>query len=87
MDVLTAYMSVYHMHAYSPERPEECVRSPSTEVRDDCSHHVNVRNQTGFSGGTASLLTAELSSPKSFKFPKFHIILALFLIKPGKLFF
>ena len=34
MGVLPAWMSVHHMHAWCPSRPEEGIRCPGTEVTD-----------------------------------------------------
>lgn len=36
MTVLPACISVYHMHAWCPQRSEEGIRSPGTEVMDGC---------------------------------------------------
>lgn len=36
MTVLPACISVYHMHAWCPQRSEEGIRSPGTGVPDNC---------------------------------------------------
>ena len=36
MNVLLACLSVYHMHAWSLQKPEEGIRTPGTGVTDGC---------------------------------------------------
>lgn len=55
-------MSVYHLHAWSPQRPEESLRSPGTEVRETAvSHHVGARMEPRCVEEQPVLLTAEPS--------------------------
>lgn len=46
MDVLSAYMYVYHVHAWWPRTPEEGIISSGTGVIDCLSHDVGAGNQT-----------------------------------------
>lgn len=36
MGVLPSYVSVHHVHAWCPYKPEERVRSPKTRIKDVC---------------------------------------------------
>jgi hypothetical protein len=42
--VMSICMSVYHVCAWVPRRPEEGVRSPATQVTDSVWHHVGAGN-------------------------------------------
>lgn len=45
MGILTARMSLYHMHICCLQKPEEAIRS-HLELQKVVSHHVDNRNQT-----------------------------------------
>lgn len=45
--VFIAGMPMHHMYDCYQKRPEKCVRSPGTEVADDCSHHMGAGNKPG----------------------------------------
>ena len=58
MNVLPAYMSVYHVHAWCPWRPEEGTGVPGTVVMDSCKLPCGVVNQTRGVGEIAWQLRA-----------------------------
>lgn len=44
--VLTIYMYVHHMCAWSPQGSEEGIRLPGTGLQTVLSHYVHARDQT-----------------------------------------